>query len=687
MAAVTEARRGLGLGAQIFGASALVVLLALASALLLTKRRADRAADASVAQALAAADEAVNAALSSRSHALRRLLEGLARVPAYHSRASAAIRDSNRSDLLDQADEFGRQGEAAWALITDERGVLRAWTRDPARAGEPLAEGALVGLALEGRTTEGLWIEPTPVGDSLFQAVAVPLLEPGGTLPRGVVVAAIALDSTFAAQLARRTGSAIAIIAPDATGAPRVAISTLPRSFDAALLASVPPRDDAAARDTTDVPRTVQVAGADERWIGVARALRSASGAELGEIVALRSRDRELAAYGELRHSIGLAFVVGLLLALGASVIVARQIARPVRQLARATREVSGGNYGVVLPSDTVGEIGELAVAFRRLMTDLKEKQQLVDYLTNVEGTPPAPAGLASPGAAPLRATDVRAELQPDQLFAGRYEIRHVLGEGGMGLVYKAYDRQLGETVAIKTLRPDTGRDDPVLLERFMQEIKVARRITHRNVVRTHDVGEADGIWFLTMEYVEGTTLSALIRKRGQLPLPITLSVGKQLCRALEVAHEQGVIHRDIKPANLLVAPSGLLKVMDFGIARLLEGRTPSAGLTAHGMMVGTPQYMAPEQIVGDDVDARADLYAAGAVLFECAAGRQMFAGAGMPALIAMQIGEPAPDPRQYNPDIPIELSALILKALEKDPAERWASAAAMHEALDQIPD
>jgi serine/threonine protein kinase len=271
-------------------------------------------------------------------------------------------------------------------------------------------------------------------------------------------------------------------------------------------------------------------------------------------------------------------------------------------------------------------------------------------------------------------------------VLAGRYEIRQQLGAGGMGVVYRAFDRELGEPVAIKTLRPDLV-GDPGLLERFKQEIRLARKISHPNVVRTHDLGEAGGLYFITMEFVEGTALDEVIRRRGALPLPVTLTIGRQLCRALEVAHAQGIVHRDIKPPNLVVDAQGFLKVMDFGIARLMEGRqAPSShGLTAAGSIIGTPEYMAPEQLLGQAVDGRADLYAAGIVLYECATGRRLFTGDSFATVLMKQVQEPPPDPRSIVPGLSEELVAVLLKALAKEPAQRWQSAAELLHALEGI--
>jgi serine/threonine protein kinase len=262
--------------------------------------------------------------------------------------------------------------------------------------------------------------------------------------------------------------------------------------------------------------------------------------------------------------------------------------------------------------------------------------------------------------------------------------VKEVLGAGGMGVVYRAFDRELGEPVAIKTLRPELLVGDSVALERFKQEIRLARKISHRHVVRTYDLGEVNGMYYLTMEYVEGTSLKQLISSRGKLPLAVTLTIGKQLCRALEVAHEQGVIHRDIKPQNIVVEPNGFVKVMDFGIARLVHA-PQGEGLTQEGVSIGTPDYMSPEQLSGMELDARSDLYAAGVVLFECVTGRLPFEAETTWALLAKHLAGTPPDPRTLNADVPESLAMVTLKAMSKEPGDRYASAGEMHDALAAI--
>jgi serine/threonine protein kinase len=271
--------------------------------------------------------------------------------------------------------------------------------------------------------------------------------------------------------------------------------------------------------------------------------------------------------------------------------------------------------------------------------------------------------------------------LPSGQLFAGRYEVLEEVGQGGMGMVYRAFDRELGEVVAVKTLRPELLQD-PTLIERFKSEIRLARHITDKHVVRTHDFGERDGVCYLTMEYVEGLTVRELLDTRGKLGVGPTLAIATQLAQSLHAAHEQGVIHRDIKPQNLLLDGEGGLKVMDFGIARLAGG---TSGLTEVGMAIGTPDYMSPEQMLGETVTAGSDLYSMGVVLFECLTGQLPFIASSPIALIAKTLhGEP-PDPGSLNPEIPQPLSALVLRLLAKQPAQRPAGAAELGRLLAEL--
>ncbi|HEY7480944.1 MAG TPA: protein kinase [Gemmatimonadales bacterium] len=668
----------LPLGTRIFLGTSLVVVAVLGSALLVTKRRADAAADDASARALAASASSINEALESRSITLLRLTQALVQVPAYVSRIGESLRAGDRANLLDQADELREQTGGDWVLITDGAGVLQAWTANRASSGEDFSRGALIGRALEGQITQGLWLEPGDAGDQLYQAVGVPVADPGSTRPFGVVVSALQVDSGFVGQLRRNTDSEIVFFSLDTVGAPQVAVASLPRQE---LAREVPGAPIGKATDTAF--GRFPLRSGNETYLATTAFLRSADGVPLGGFLALHSRDRELAAYRQLSRTIGWSFVVGLLLALAFSVLMARRITQPVRRLVLATRKVSEGQYTGRIEVSSGDEIGELAGAFSQMVEDLREKDRLVEYLKTggQRGGGSADRTVALGGR-----EDGSGSLAVGERFAGRYDIEEILGSGGMGVVYRAFDREVGEAVAIKALRPELGGMDPTLLERFKQELRLARRITHRNVVRTYDLGEVEGTYYITMELVRGTTVATLIRQAGRLDVPATLTIGKQLCRALEVAHEEGVIHRDVKPQNLLVDGSGFLKVMDFGIARLAEHRSdPGQGLTAAGVVVGTPQYMAPEQLFGEPVDGRADLYATGAVLFECVTGRPVFEAPSLVALLARHLEDTAPDPRNLNADVPESLSRVILRALARRPDDRWPSAAELLRALEGV--
>lgn len=284
-------------------------------------------------------------------------------------------------------------------------------------------------------------------------------------------------------------------------------------------------------------------------------------------------------------------------------------------------------------------------------------------------------------GRAPTTVQDaeglVTGHIRPGQRVGGRFVIVRLLGAGGMGAVYLARDEQLGEEVALKVVA-GLGLLDPTAADRLRREASTARKISHPNVVRLHDIGEEHGLLFLSMEYVAGESLAARLQRLGALPATQLGAIAEQLCDGLTAAHAAGVIHRDLKPGNVLIAGDRTVKIIDFGIARPLAG----AAMTATNMVVGTPEYMAPEQVRGGLVDPRTDIYALGAVLYHALTGRPPFAGASPIAVGLAHCQEPVTPPRQLRPDIPPGWEALILRALEKEPARRFQSALELRDAI-----
>ncbi|HTR79887.1 MAG TPA: protein kinase, partial [Gemmatimonadaceae bacterium] len=618
---------------------------------------------------------------------------------------SAIEQAKDSGDYLDQAQTMADEIGASWVQLIDRNGVLLARSDEPAAEHVDLSASDLVSIPLDsGHAKTGFGVTHNAV---LFQAVGVPIRGAGG-VPVGVAMASRDVGDTLAVRLGTETGSDVVFYALDSTGAMMIVGASngvrdrgaVKRALEPLVIgspaiaapgdsnpsAAVPGIGGPPASASASTPgalwttmREASLDGAHYEW--AARQLHAAGGRTVGGVIALLDRDAVLADFRRSQWIILGLGILAIAISFAVSGAIAREITRPVRALVLATTRASEGDYAAEIPSSGADEIGALASAFRRLLADLREKQAIVEFLQTPAAGRAVPVDTSMPTLRMAAGGEVTM-LASGQLLAGRYEIKTILGVGGMGVVYKAIDRELGDTVAVKTLKPEVIRQDPAALERFRSEIRLARRISHRNVVRTHDIGENNGLYYITMEFVDGRSLKELIVSRGRLPTAAVLPIAKQLCRALDVAHEAGVIHRDIKPQNMVVEPDGVLKVMDFGIARMAE-RT--GGHTQAGMVVGTPEYMAPEQLLGDSVDARADLYAVGVVLYESLTGRLPHTADTPISLIAKVLEETPAEPRSLASDIPERLAAAIMLTLSKEPTQRPRSAGALLGLLDRV--
>ncbi len=273
-----------------------------------------------------------------------------------------------------------------------------------------------------------------------------------------------------------------------------------------------------------------------------------------------------------------------------------------------------------------------------------------------------------------------KEELTRGTTFASRYEIIEELGKGGMGKVYRVEDKKIKEEVALKLIKPEIAAEKKTI-ERFSNELKMARKIAHRNVCKMYDLGEEKGTHYITMEYVPGEDLKSFIRRAGLLSAGKTIFIAKQVCEGLIEAHRLGVVHRDLKPSNIMIDKEGNSRIMDFGIARSIIGK----GITGAGVMIGTPEYMSPEQAEVKEVDQRSDIYSLGVILYEMVTGRVPFEGE-TPLGIAMKHKSEVPkDPKELNAQVPNDLSRVILKCLEKDRDKRYQSAGEVRSELINI--
>src|SRR6202522_1225652 len=257
-----------------------------------------------------------------------------------------------------------------------------------------------------------------------------------------------------------------------------------------------------------------------------------------------------------------------------------------------------------------------------------------------------------------------------------RYEILAAAGHGSMGNVYKARDRETGETVALKLLKPEIASDQ-AMMDRFKNELLYARKITHKNVCRVYEFNRGDGIAYTSMEFVEGESLRSVLNRFGALSQKKATDLALQICSGLKEAHAQGIVHRDLKPENVMIDASGNLKLMDFGIARSMEAVTRLTGA-----MVGTPAYMAPEQVSGTAVDYRTDIYSLGLMLYEMFTGMPAFTAENAIAVALKQMREDPAPPRTIDPSIPVPLERIMLKCLAKEPAKRFQTVADLESAL-----
>jgi serine/threonine-protein kinase len=664
-------RKGVSLAIKFFIFTSLIIFLLIFVTNVFSSRKANDLAQETIGNALTETLTAFDNFQEDRYTKLKLANNLIAQYPYFQ----AYIAEADTDSILDLVQQEQPKTKSDFIIVTDPEGTILARTDKPAMKGRNIANISLMQEALNGDEVSGLWVE----GQDLYDAVALPVIT--GDSMTACLAVGYSINDAFASEIKNLTHSETAFF--------------LTAQSDPVLIASTmsDKKNDLAAAyksNRAQDGQTFRFMLGPEKYIGTARRLKDASGKDMASFVTFRSLDRELFAFRQFQKNILYVGLGIMVVAFIVSFLGARRITGPLRHLTHAINEVKEGNYEVDIAVKSGDEVGILAHTFQRLLGELKEKAQLVQYLSN-QPTQSSTMGAGAPtiSSPHQQATMVSQPanqmtantLAPGTVIASRYEVQSVLGTGGMGVVLKAHDRQLDEIVALKMLKGEVFTQDPAALERFKQELKLARRITHRHVVRTFDYSELDRYYMISMEYVKGITLKQLVRQRGMLPLKIGLQIGKQICAALDAAHEKGVVHRDIKPQNILLESSGDVKIMDFGIARLEEMK----GMTSTGTVMGTPDYMSPEQAQGLELDHRTDIYSTGVVLFEVFCGKLPFHADSALAVLNKHIREQPPKPSSLHPHIPAELDRILLKALSKNPAQRYAHISELYNDLDSL--
>ncbi len=704
----TESRhQSLGFTWRVFALTALLVGMVVAVALVVASDSVRRASDRTAQRGLEQSADLVAQVLAGRE----RSLAGGARVFVQRPYLRALVSERRRADILDQTFEAAAQLESQWVFVTDSRGILLGKSDEPGAFGEDMGNVPLIAGALSGHVTAGFGVSRDSL---LFQAVAVPIEIPGGA-SIGVLVATRLVDSLLAHDVKVATASELVFFTRDQRGVVQLAASTIGSAKELRTAVRSFSVSGPNAQPEPKMP-DIHLGGTD--YLAQRTSLTTAGGDVVGGFVVLRSRDAERASLADVRRSIAVAGLVGFALALLVAYLAARRVTAPVRTLANAVRRAADGNYDLGIRREVSGsaagaEVDELADAVDALLADLRDKEALI-AMTGRIGSASEPqredaearsrstgsrrrvaGSIASIGAA-LPGAGARGGivLAVGEVLANRYRIDALLGSGGMGMVYRALDQSLGEVVAVKVLRPEILAADPAAAEHVKAELRLARRITHRNVVRTHDIGESDGVPFFTMEYVDGTSLADVIHARRSLPSVAVIAVANQLLRALVAAHAQQVIHGDLKPQNLLIGSNGVVKVTDFGVARLMrdprhtsDRELPDSATAGRlgGATVGTPEYMAPEQLIGGPASVQTDIYAAGIVLHECLYGGTPYHAQTPIAFLSDKLRSPATARERIGAARAVNartaasgLEELILRMTAPDVAQREASASTL---------
>lgn len=677
-----QKRRGLSLATRLFLVVAALLVTTIGAAIAFASWRASRIAEEKIRADLQAVPSIWEGYRDSQAGAKRGQMRSLAEEPG--TKALLAEMGATPETFRDTGADFADNLGANTVFFFDAQGLLIARSDRAAgeEAGRDFSGVTWVRDPLAHLTDASAYILELRTGRVLSLVASAPVVQGMGEEIRlnGVIAASFAIDGERAQEVARITDGEAAFLGNVAPRDERPALQNLASTrilqgpaVAAAVTAAAGAVEAVFVKGEPVGPLELDLGG--QRYLGTLMPIKSGGGDPIAALLVARSKEAELAAFQRIRESLLALGGVILLVSIPISFALARGLARPIRQLADAADAVGRGQLDAPLPAAGGGEVGALAHAFSTMVGELQAKAELEQLVAELQRRPgDITLGKRKPV---LPDAPPAGGLEVGQTIAHRYTILSSLGQGGMGLVFRVKDKDLDDEVALKTLKAD---GDESVNERLRQEIKLARLITHPNVVRVHDFGESDGVRFLTMEYVPGTTLREMLDVGRRLEVTPALQIAKQICRGLAAVHKAGIIHGDLKPQNVMVMGNGVVKLMDFGVARQRRQAEQVASVSA-----GTPLYMSPEQARGGELDERSDIYSAGVVMFELFTGGCPFTDRDIYEIMRMHLSEAPPNPRQRRPDLPETLSQIILTCLAKSRLQRPATSADLERLLMRV--
>ncbi|WP_158657865.1 protein kinase domain-containing protein [Agarilytica rhodophyticola] len=689
--------------------------------------QANKVSSKSIVQALKQSSVVLETKIDSRFNTIEEVATSIAK----DSRVLPLVFDSESLTLQDLSTEFQRVLEFNILFFTDAQGTILARSDRPEAIGRTMAgKSALFDSALAGKAAQGVFVSR----GEILQIVVVPIFDNvASDLVRGTVALAYEFSKDMATEINALTASDISVFI--FTRDQNRKINGVKTSYNTnndlgTKLDSFFSENQDRWRDIYDAQSSMSnlnVSLDDESFFSVIHSLRNQDGRPLGFVMALRSRTELLKPFLDIQRTV---IIIGFICLIGASIfawLFSLRISKPIIKLVSVAKNIQEGHY-TDFDNDVKSkdEVGALYKAVVKMGKTLKEKAELEQYLAQMSDELNIAESVAQDLNAEVFAKDelardelVNAEnrvvddtdktivkfsigsgkhtsfVQAGEIVDKRYKILRHIGAGAMGTVFLAHDLDLDERVAIKIMAKELFSQQESV--NFKEEIRLARRITHRNILRTFDFGNWQNYYYITMEYLSGYDLGALLKNKGAFDAHVGVVMARQICSAMNAAHEEGIIHRDLKPSNMMINRQGILKIMDFGLA-MNVGKNKGQGKKASSvsdnnlandvssgssnLIAGTPRYMAPEQFFGWPLDERTDIYAIGVILYTIFNGRPPFNDNDFDRLAQMHLRAEPPKIKGKNGKFPEDLQHIIAKAIAKKPEDRYQS---VREILDVL--